>query len=176
MKKKLSIRDLCQGALFCALTAVCSQLVINVDVVPISMNLLAVYLCGALLAPKVAVLSQAAYLLLGIVGVPVFSNFGSGPAKVFGPTGGYLITYPIMALLVALAVRRWGARWWALAASMTAALLLCYAVGTLWLCWQAHLGLAAGLAKGVLQFIPFDIAKIVFCTLLAMLLHRRLKR
>ncbi len=176
MRTKLSVHELCMGALFCALTAVCSQLVVNIGVVPISLSLVAVYLCGALLAPRAALLAQLAYLALGVVGVPVFSNFGSGPTKVFGPTGGYLLAYPAMALLVALAVQKWGGRWWVLAAAMTAALAVCYAVGTAWLCWQAHLGLAAALAKGVLPFLAFDAGKIVLCCALAARLGRRVRR
>lgn len=169
------VRELCLGALFCALTAICSQLVVNIGPVPITLSLLAVYLCGALLPPRTALLAQCAYLLLGLVGVPVFSNFGAGPGKLFGPTGGYLITFSLMAWLVALAVRKWGAKWWVMAASMLVGLLLCYTVGTAWLCYLNHLSLAKGIRGAVLPFIWLDLAKIAVSCALALALRSRMK-
>lgn len=168
--------QLCQGALFTALTAVCSQLVVNIGVIPISLSLLAVFLCGGLLRPRTALLSQLAYLLLGLVGVPVFTNFGAGPAKLLGPTGGYLFTYPLMVLLVALAVRRFGARWWVLAAAMLLAMLVCYTGGTAWFCFQAKLGVADALSKAVLPFLPFDALKIALACVVSTLIRRRMPR
>lgn len=168
-------KELCLGALFCALTAMCSQLVLNIGPVPVSLNLLAVFLCGALLRPRLALLAQTAYLLLGLIGVPVFSNFGAGPAKLLGPTGGYLIVYPLMAWMVAFALQKWGGRWWIAVLSMLAALAVCYATGTVWLCVQANMTAAQGLAAGVLPFIGFDAAKIALSTLLAGLLKKRVR-
>lgn len=173
--RPIPTRQLCLGALFCALTAVCSQLVVNIGPVPISLSLLAVFLCGGLLPARTAVAAQLAYLLLGCVGVPVFTNFGAGPAKLFGPTGGYLFTYPLMVLLVALAVGHFGARWRVLAAAMLAALAVCYAAGTAWLCWQAHYTLRQALGAAVAPFVPFDLAKIALAVAAVVPLRRRLQ-
>ena len=77
-------RNLVLAALFAALTAVCSQIQIPLPMVPINLALFAVHLCGALLGAKWGALSMCAYVLLGAVGVPVFSGFASGPAVLFG--------------------------------------------------------------------------------------------
>ena len=95
--KKLSTRDLTLAALFVAVTAVLSQIVIPMPLVPFNLGVLAIFLCGGMLRKGIAFLSILCYLLLGAVGVPVFAQFSGGPAILFGMTGGYLMAYPVMA-------------------------------------------------------------------------------
>lgn len=94
--------NLVMAALFAALTAVCSQIQIPLPMVPINLALFAVHLAGALLGAKWGALSITAYALLGVVGAPVFAGFSSGPAVLFGKTGGYILGYILCALLVGL--------------------------------------------------------------------------
>ena len=106
MKHQTKAMTLC--ALFAALTAVCAQISIPLPGgVPLSLSVAAVYLTGLLLAPGWAAASQVVYLLLGAFGMPVYAGFSSGMGVLFGPTGGYLFVYPLMALAVSLGVRRW---------------------------------------------------------------------
>ena len=88
------------AALFAALMAVCSQIQIPLPMVPINLALFAVHLCGALLGAKWGALSISAYVLLGLVGAPVYAGFASGPAALFGKTGGYILGYILSAFLV----------------------------------------------------------------------------
>ena len=128
----MKTRQLCYTALFAALTAVCSQLVIPTPwMIPISMSTLAVFLSGALLGAKWGTLAQAVYLLLGLVGVPVFAGFRGGFQVLAGPTGGYLIGYLAAAALTGLLVSRVRARWMPPLA-MAVGLAACYAFGTVW--------------------------------------------
>lgn len=87
-------------ALFAALTAVFSQISIPIGPVPVNLALLAVFTAAGLLSPGRAVLSQVVYLLLGAVGVPVFSGFRGGFAVLAGPTGGYIVGYIVAALTI----------------------------------------------------------------------------
>ena len=95
-------RLLAIGGLFAALLAVFSQISIPLPFspVPLSLGVLAVFLIGGLLPPRLVLGSVLAYLAMGVVGIPVFAGFLAGPGRLLGPTGGYLVAYPLMALLV----------------------------------------------------------------------------
>ena len=92
-------KDLAIMAFFAALTAICSQIQIPLPYVPINLALFSVHLCGLLLGSKRAVLSQSVFLLLGLIGLPVFAGFKGGPGVLFGKTGGYIIGYLLCALI-----------------------------------------------------------------------------
>ncbi len=165
----LSLR-LCCCAFFVALTALCAQLIIPVGAVPVSLSLLPVLLCGVFLQPRDALLTMAVYLLLGLAGVPVFSGLAGGPAKLLGPTGGYLLGYLPCVGLIALLTRRRPERLLPQALGMVLGVLACYLLGTAWFTVSTGTGWGAALSVCVLPFLPFDAGKIA----LALLLRRRL--
>ncbi len=165
-------RSLVLAALFAALTAVCSQIQIPLPYIPINLALFAVHLCGALLGPKWGALSMAAYALLGAVGVPVFVGFKSGPAALFGKTGGYILGYVLCALTVGLMTRRFGLSMRSLCASMAVGVAVCYLFGTIWFMVLTGMNLMTSLAYCVIPFLPGDAVKI----LLAAFLARRLQK
>lgn len=169
---RFSVRSLPRIALMTAITCVCAVLALPTPFspTPITFSLFAIILCGGLLPPGAAFVCQTIYLLLGCVGLPVFSGFSSGIGVLFGPTGGYLLTYPFMALLVSLSTRlRWkGAAFW----GSTAALLLCYLTGSLWMCILTGCSFAAAVTVAVLPFLLPDLAKIA----LALWIHHRLQK
>ena len=115
-------------------------------------------------------------MLLGIVGLPVFSGFQGGAGILLGVTGGYLIGFLFTALAVGLITRLLGRSLPALVFAMTVGLVLCYAFGSAWFLLvytrsSGSIGLAAVLAKCVVPFLLPDAAKIA----LAALLTRRLQ-
>lgn len=158
---KGNTKSMVLAALFCALTAVAAQMIIPLAPVPLSFAMAAIYLTGAILDKKTALFAQLAYLLLGAAGAPVFSGFSGGLAKLAGPTGGYLAVYPAMAFLIAFLAEKWGRSFWKYCVSMGLALILCYAVGTLWLMVLTHGTLMNSLMAAVIPFIPMDIVKII---------------
>ena len=166
---------LARCALFTALVALCSQLTLNLGPVPFSLSLLPVLLAGALLPPGEAALSLTAYLLLGAVGVPVFSGFGSGLGKLLGPTGGYLLGYLPAAVLVSAGIRRWGSAWQVQAAAMAAGVLACYALGTVWFLISQQVSLSVCLRLCVWPFLPWDAVKIALAVLLSLRLRKALR-
>ena len=93
------------AALICAL----GPLLINLPftAVPISLTNLAVYFVIYVAGTRRAVISYLIYLLLGMCGVPVFSNFSSGVQKLVGPTGGYLVGFILMAIVSGFFIDRW---------------------------------------------------------------------
>ena len=168
-------RQLVLAALFAALTAVCSQIQIPLPMIPINLALFAVHLCGALLGAKWGALSMAVYALLGAVGVPVFAGFGSGPAVLFGKTGGYIIGYILCAAIVGLLSRRLGFTFPKLCLSMLVGVAMCYLFGTAWFMAISGLNLATSLSYCVLPFLPGDAVKILLAALLALRLRKPLQ-
>ena len=118
--RRTATRSLVLCALMAALTAICSQIQIPLPMVPINLALFAVHLSGALLGWKYGALSMVVYALLGVIGVPVFAGFGSGPAVLFGKTGGYILGYILCALIVGALSRKFAFNFKTLCLSMVA--------------------------------------------------------
>jgi biotin transport system substrate-specific component len=161
-----------RAALMAAVTAVAAQISVPLFPVPFTLQVFAVILSGLLLGSRYGALSQAIYVLVGAVGVPVFAQFSGGLAVILGPTGGYLVSYPVAATVAGLAARaaRDGSRRRALWTSFLwgcAGLAVIYAVGAIWLSVVTELPLAVALAQGVLIFVPFDLIKVALAALVA---------
>lgn len=92
-----------RAALMVAVTAVAAQIVIPLFPIPFTLQVFAVVLAGLLLGPRYGALAMAIYLLVGAVGVPVFAGFKGGLGIILGPTGGYLVSYPLAAAIAGLA-------------------------------------------------------------------------
>ena len=99
MKNRSSIYQLTTCALMVALMCVLGPMSIPIGPVPVSFTNLVIYLAVYLLGMKGATISCLVYLLLGAVGLPVFSGYQGGLAKLTGPTGGYLVGFILMALI-----------------------------------------------------------------------------
>jgi len=84
---------------FSILTFLSAQFIIPVQPVPFTLQTMIVLLSGALLGARNGLLSQIIYLLAGVLGLPVFAGFSAGILKLFGPTGGYLLSFPFAAFL-----------------------------------------------------------------------------
>ncbi len=89
---------------FSILTAIAAQISIPVQPVPFTLQTVAVMLAGAMLGSRNGAYAMIAYLLLGAIGLPVFANLSGGFHHLFGPTGGYLLVFPVASFLVGLIV------------------------------------------------------------------------
>lgn len=167
--KKLSLKGMILAAVFAALTGILTQVQIPLPYIPINLALFAVFLAGALLGPKYGALAMAVYVLLGAVGVPVFSGFSGGLHKLAGPTGGYIAGYVVCAFLVGLLSRRWGFGKCnlMLALSMAVGTLACYALGTAWFMGVTKSALWVSLGYCVFPFLPGEAVKIALAAILA---------
>ena len=166
------------AAVFTAVTAVLSLVTVPLPftAVPLSLSLLAVFLCGALLEPKWAATAQLAYLLLGMAGMPAFSGFRGGLSVIAGPTGGFLIAYPLMALAISLTVKRTDKRTFpVLLAGMALALVICYAVGSVWLMVVTGADVGTALTAAVFPFVLPDILKAVAAAVTTRAIECRMK-
>ena len=169
-----TVRELCYTALGAALMAICAWISIPAEV-PFTLQTFAVFLVTGLLGLKCGTLSVLVYLLLGAVGLPVFSGFKGGLGSLMGVTGGYLIGFLFTALAVGLITKFFGKKLPALLTGMVLGLILCYAFGSIWFMVlytrsSGAIAMTAVLAKCVIPFLPVDAVKIM----LAALLVRRL--
>ena len=162
------------AALLCALTAVLSQIQIPFPPVPASLSLLGVHLCGALLPASWSAASMAAYVLLGVCGVPVFAGFVGGPSALIGPTGGYLAGYVLCAAFESVLITRLGRSRRALLAAMVVGTAVCYVLGTAWFMFSSGSGFAQSMMLCIIPFIPGDLLKLFFAAILACRLQKTL--
>ena len=149
-----------------ALVAVCSHIAVPLWFTPVPLTLqpFAVLLLGLLLTPRLAAATLGVYLLEGAAGLPVFAPgfaFGVGMAHLLGPTGGYLMSYPAAAALVAYLRRNLRRGFAGAMASAAAGNILILLSGMSWLAVWTHGSVKTAFALAVLPFLPGDALKVV---------------
>ncbi|NQW05239.1 MAG: biotin transporter BioY [Acidobacteria bacterium] len=158
-------------ALAVALTATAAQftVVVPFTAVPFTLTPLVVMLAGAALGSRLGAAAQVAYLAAGIAGLQVFApsvTLPPGAARLFGPTGGYLMAYPAAAFAVGLlAERGWDRRFVSSVAAMLAGLLVIYAGGVTWMMTFTR-SFEAAVLQGVAPFVVADVAKAIIAAML----------
>ncbi len=174
MKSKYKTLDLIYMAIGAALITVCSWVTIPL-IVPFTLQTFAVFTVVELLGGKKGCLSILVYILLGAVGLPVFSGFKGGIGVLFGTTGGYIVGFILIALIYQISVNLLGNKIYVRVMAMIAGLIVCYAFGTAWfmIVYTRNTGAVdIGTALGwcVIPFIIPDLVKLT----LAMLVSSRL--
>ena len=160
----MKLNDMTMIAIVASLICVAGPLSIAVGPIPLSLASFAVYLAGAILGKKRGTIAVALYLLIGIIGVPVFSGFSGGFQKIAGVTGGYLIGYLPCAWLSGL-----GAEYidgdkrtkWIFPALMLLGTAVLYTIGTAWFMVQTGKALGGALSLCVVPFLPGDAIKML---------------
>ena len=142
--------------------------------VPISLTNLAIYFTVYVIGTKRGTMSYLIYLLIGFVGVPVFSAFTSGPGKLLGATGGYLIGFIFMAGVFGIFIEKWPSKLYLHFIGMVLGTIVCYLFGTVWLAYQAGMSIQAAALAGVIPFIPGDIVKILLAVMVGPQIRKRL--
>jgi biotin transport system substrate-specific component len=175
-----SLQWMAMVAIMAAVMCVVAPFSIPIGPVPISFATLAIYVFAILLGAKGATAGYLIYLLLGAVGIPVFTGFEGGLQKLAGPTGGYLIAMIILAAVCGYAAeRRPGNRAPDIIIYVSAMLggtAIIYALGTLWLAKYLEISFVAALAVGVIPFLLGDAAKMVFAVALGFPLRKALRK
>lgn len=161
-------------AVLCVLAPI--SLTLPISPVPISLGNMVVCFAVAVLGMKQGCICVLLYLLLGLAGLPVFSNFTGGAGKLLGPTGGYLIGYLFLAIFFGIFMERFHNRPATNAFGAFLGMLALYLLGTLWLMFQMNLDFITALWTGVLPYLPLDILKIVIAILAGIQLRKRLLR
>jgi len=176
-----SVRQFVGAVSFAALVGVGAWISLPVGPVPITLQVFFLYLAAILLRPRFALLSMTLYVLMGLVGLPVYASGGSGLAVLIGPTGGYLVGFILGATTASLVVHatpfsRSPSRLKRVLTFLVA-LLICSAiihgVGASWGKYQTSLDWKAVFLTWVLPFLPVDGVKILIAPFLADEIRRR---
>ena len=171
MEKQFRVVDLTYMAVCAALIAICAWITIPAAV-PFTLQIFAVFCVLGLLGGKRGTVTIVVYLLLGAIGLPVFSGFNGGIGALLGTTGGYLISYIFMGLIYWLAEKLFGTKLVVRIAAMVLGLLVCYAFGTAWFMTvyaRKSGAIALGTALGwcVFPFIIPDLIKMALALLVS---------
>ena len=169
------LRRMVYAAMFGALTAIGSLIVIPMQPVPITLQTFFTGLAGVLLGGYTGALSQVVYVLLGVIGLPVFAGGEAGLGTLLGPKGGYLIGFIIAAYVVGKMVesrKESGLVW--ITISLVVGNLVIYALGVMQLSLVAHLSIVKALLLGVVPFLIGDLLKIVAAALISLKLRNNI--
>lgn len=98
----MKTKDLILTAIFTAFTAVGAFISIPLGPIPITLQSFFVLLAGLILEPKLAFLSQVTYVILGLIGIPIFANFTGGPQQIFSPSFGFLLGFILSAFFISV--------------------------------------------------------------------------
>ncbi len=174
--KGFALRDLAFIGLFAVLIAVCSWITIP-GAVPFTLQTFGVFCTLGMLGGRRGTCAILVYILLGIVGIPVFSGFTGGIGQLLGMTGGYILGFLLMGLLYWLMTRLAGSSLPVMILAMVLGLAVCYTFGTIWFLQvytrqKGAITIMAALWSCVFPFLIPDGIKLA----LALLLTKRLTR
>ena len=178
MKSKsltIPVRDMVFAALFAAVLCAVAPFSIAIGPVPMSFATLVIYLAAGALDWKLGVISTLLYVIIGAVGVPVFSNFEGGFHKVVGVTGGFIIGYIPCALATGLIFEAFRKRLPGYVLGMIIGTILLYSCGAAWFMLQTSSPLPVALALCVTPFIPVDAVKIALACIITPQLRKALQ-
>ncbi len=175
MKRNLfKTAELSYIALGAALITVCAWITVPFTV-PFTMQIFAVFLSLILIGGRNGTIAVCVYLLLGAIGIPVFSGGKGGFSVLIGPTGGYLFGMLLIGAVYWIGTKLFGKKLWVEIALLVFGLLLCYAFGTVWFsALNAEKGFFASLLVCVVPFLLPDAAKLALAVILGRRLRKRL--
>ena len=167
--KFLTTKQMTLIALMTALTCILGPLSIPLPFspVPISFTNLVLYFSVFVLGTKFSTISYIVYLLIGLVGLPVFSGFSGGPAKV---------GFVFLTVIAGFFVEHFKGKLSFAVLGMVLGTIVCYLFGTIWLSMQLNIGFVAGLGVGVFPYIPGDLVKIAIACIIGPKIRRAVVR
>lgn len=161
---KFTVKEVTLIGIFTAITVIFAQISIPIPFspVPITLSIFGVFMTALILGSKCGTLSQLIYVLLGLCGLPVFSGFHGGIDVIAGPKGGYILSYPVMVLVVGLMLeKKKQVSITDMIGMLVIGLIICYSIGATWLAIAIKADAAKAIAVGIAPFLPLDILKVV---------------
>lgn len=161
----MKTRNMVLIGLFAAIICICAPFSIPIGAVPLSLATFAIYLAAVVLGAKNGTVAVIIYILIGIIGLPVFSGFQGGLGKVFGVTGGYIIGYIPCTFISGAIIERYADKKMAYVVALVLGTLVLYAFGTIWFMVQSGNSLIYSLSVCVIPFLLGDVFKIAASTI-----------
>lgn len=174
-QSKLSVQDICSIALFTAVIVIMAQISVPMPLgVPMTMQTFAITLAAVVLGSKKGGAAALIYVLLGAVGLPVLAGFTGGIQYFAGPTGGFLISFPVMTYMIGLGVDRFKDRKGGFILCLIAGTLINYVIGVLMFCFLMDSTVMTAVSACVLPFIPTAILKAILASVIGFKIRTRL--
>lgn len=164
------------AAIGAAIIAILAQVTIPLPLVPITGQTLAIGLVVTILGLRLGTLSVIVYILIGTVGIPVFSGMTGGLGIVVGPTGGYIVGFLPSAILMGLYMKKFGVTIPHAIVANLAGMVVTLAFGTVWLKVIADLTWTAAFMGGVAPFVIVGVIKAVLAAWFGVVVRRRLEK
>ncbi len=166
--------DLCMIGVITAVIVIMAQISIPMPLgVPMTMQTFAITLAGIVLGSKKGAFASLIYVLLGAIGLPVFANFNGGYQLLVGPTGGFIISFPIMAFMIGLGVEYKNHFKGCFSLCLIVGTCINYLFGIVMFCFITHSTPWVAFTACVLPFIPTAILKAVLAAMLGLNLRKR---
>lgn len=175
-KRKFKTSDLIKVALGAAIMCVLAPVSFPVGAVPVSLATLGVYLVAAVLGKFKASVSVLVYVGLGMLGLPVFSGFTGGIARILWSGGGFIIGYVPCAFITGLIIDLMEEKRLAYPLGMLAGTVLCYACGVLWYMFLMNATFTSALTVCVVPFLIFDTLKITAASFIGYSIRNTVKK
>lgn len=174
VNKKL--RQMILVSQFAILIAIMAQVNIPIGPIPFTGQTFAVALIATILSPKYAVQTVAFYLLLGMIGLPVFTGGNAGIHALFGPTGGFLVGFLLQVLVTSACLEKWGHRLPLAILSNILGALLTLVAGTIWLKILAGLSWSVAFQSGFLPFVIQEVGKCILASFIGLAVYQLLRK
>lgn len=170
----MKTRDLVVCSLFASMTAVLSQISIPLpNGIPLTLQLFAVFLCGVILGAKKGFISTLVYVALGAIGLPVFAGFTGGFQYIVGYSGGFIISFPLVAFIIGFVSEKTDNMVLILLSTILG-LIVSYTIGTLVFSLVTNTSISASLAACVIPFIFTDLLKCFVATVIGLKLKENI--
>jgi biotin transport system substrate-specific component len=174
-KNTLNTQDFCMIGLITAIICIVSPLSIPLPfTVPMTLQTFIITFAAIILGAKRSAIATLLYVLLGGFGLPVFSNFTGGWQSLVGPTGGFLISFPLMAYIIGFTSDLHTKNKWSLLIGIIIGTSVNFICGITMFCFITRSSLLIGFTACVLPFIPVTIIKIVLSYLLGINIKKRI--
>ena len=144
-----------------------------IGVIPISLATFAIYIIASLLVWHNTILVILVYIVIGAVGLPVFSGFRGGFSILLGYTGGYIFGYILMGLAISLLLKNNKNKLWMYPIAMLVGTIFCCLFGSIWYMVESNNNLASTLVVAVVPFILPDLIKIVVASYVTYILNTK---
>ncbi len=160
---------------FCvAIIAVLAQITIPIPSVPFTMQTFAIGLMATIMPWRQSVTAVSVYVIIGGIGLPVFAYFTGGVGILFGPTGGFLFSFVIMAFIISFYLSKTGySKWHAIIVNLFG-MLINLIIGTVWLKYYLKINWDEAFMGGFLPFIVVGVIKAVLAASIGLTIRRRL--
>jgi len=170
----MKTRELVLAAVFAALIAIIAPVSIPLGIVPITLQTVIVPLIASITTWRIGLSAVVVYLLLGLIGMPVFAGWASGIGVLLGPTGGYLLGLVLFPLIISTGLR-WQHNWLSILFWNAIAAVIQLIIGSLWLSVALHISVISGLLTGTVAFALPTLVKVIMITVLAVAISKTMR-